>query len=109
MKRPEGCFEALDHPAASLDRRRRATRTAGTFRVKVTEGHRHDRWDVRVETEAQSIQRQQCDREHEARREDRECESRVLAHLSAQPRCRRQFHGPGTRPETLKPLLPSSA
>ncbi len=57
--------------------------------------HQHDRWDVQVETEAQSIQRRQSDREHEQRREDRECESRVLGASLAAPWCHDQFYETG--------------
>ena len=59
--------------------------TGGTFRVTVTEGHHHDRWDVAVQSEAQFVENEQSQREHQQRREDRECESRILAHLRAHP------------------------
>lgn len=59
--------------------------TGGTFRVTVTEGHRHDRWDVQVETEAQSIERQRSGREQEQRQEDRADRERILEYLQLNP------------------------
>ena len=57
----------------------------GTFRVAITEGHRHDQWDVRVETQTQSIEGDQSRRDGEATRQRLDHERRVLECLAQHP------------------------
>ena len=57
----------------------------GTFRVTVTEGHDHDRWDVSVEGQSQHIQREQEEQEqHRTQEHRRDCQ-RILEHLRRNP------------------------
>jgi hypothetical protein len=57
----------------------------GTFRVAITEGRRHDLWQVDVETETQYFERQQGQREHDQRLLGREHENSILQYLEHHP------------------------
>lgn len=57
----------------------------GTFRVTIVEGLEHDRWDVSVQTEAQSIAEAHEEREYDTHQVAQDRERRVLQYITTHP------------------------
>ncbi len=70
----------------------------GDFRVTIREGHCHELWDVRVESEAQFLEGETARRQMEDIEERRDHWDRVLGFLRAAPRCNFRRHAAGHHP-----------
>lgn len=82
----------------------------GTFRVTIVEGLEHDRWEVSVQTEAQSIAEAHEEREYDDRQAAQVAEGRILDFIRDHPGCTlhvmtRGGNLPGIGAARLRPYL----